>query len=361
MKKSSLPILLTAVSLFCATLPVRAENAPKAAPANSAPAASSPATSVANDATDLGPASRIERALLEINEDQEKLFHGMEQGEMTQDDFERRAVDLSTRYDELVSRDPNNVDVLILYGKFLRRVGQNDQANVLFSHADKLSPNLAVLKQQLGNYLAEQGNYPEALAYYMKAIDLEPKEAVYHYGLGELLATFRDKFVADGAFTDDAIDVQTLSAFAKSTELAPGNKDFAFRHAEAYYDIKKPRWEEALALWTQISERKDLTRYEKDAARLHMARINCELGRNKEALALVREETVPVLMATRARLLKRINSETTRAEDKANAAVLAPAPEPVAPQAASNPAPMSASPVVGKSAAASSPATSAAK
>lgn len=275
----------------------------------------------------MGPASRIERALLDINADEDKLFHSMETGEVNQEDFERRATALSYRYDELVARVPNNVDVMILYGKFLRRVGQNYQANVLFSHADHLSPNLAVVKQQLGNYLAEQGNYPEALTYYLKAIELEPKEAVYHYGLGELLATFRDKFVADGAFTDEKIDAETLSAFAQAVELAPENKDFAFRHAEAYYDIKTPKWEEALALWTGVSERKDLSKYEKDATRLHMARINCELGRNKVALALVRDDVDPVLGATRTRLLKRINSATTPAEDKANAEVLAPSPK----------------------------------
>jgi tetratricopeptide (TPR) repeat protein len=273
-----------------------------------------------------GPASRIEIALVDISKDEEKLFRGMETGELSQDDFERRATALSYRYDELVSRAPNDINLMILYGKFLRRVGQNRQANIFFSHVDRLSPNLAVVKQQLGNYLAEEGNYPEALTYYLKAIELEPNEAVYHYGLGELLATFHDKFVADGAFTEEKIDEEALSAFAKAVELAPDNKDFAFRHAEAYYDLKTPRWEEALALWEGIAGRTDLTRYERDASRLHRARINCELGRNKAALELVRDEVTPVLMATRARLLKRINSMTSVKEDKANAEALAPSP-----------------------------------
>ena len=268
----------------------------------------------------------FQRSLFNIARDESKLFSSMENGSLSQEDFERRAIELSFRYDELITRDPHNVETLILYGKFLRRIGKNDQAHAMFIHADHLSPNIAVLKQQIGNYLAEQGNYPEALAYYLKAVELEPKEAVYHYGLGELMATFRDKFVTDGAFTDDSIDGEILKSFAKAEELDPKNKDFAFRHAEAYYDLKTPKWDDALALWTKLSKRADLSRYERDAIRLHMSRINCELGNNKEALVLVHDDVVPLLQATRARLLKRLNSLTTIKEDKANAEVTAPAP-----------------------------------
>ena len=323
MIKSSLPLS------FAASLRILAF--PAASFAETAKAATEAASEAAPSADAGGAVSSatlIERALLDITDTQGKLFHGIETGELKQEDFERRAIALSYRYDELIARDPNNIDVLILYGKYLRRLGQNKQANVFFMHADRLSPNLAVVKQQVGNYLAEEGNYPEALAYYLKAVELAPNEAVYHYGLGELLATFRDKFVADGAFTDESIDAEILKAFAKAVELAPGDKDFAFRHAEAYYDIHNPKWAEALALWQGILERKDLTSYERDAARLHSARINCELGRSKEALALVRDEVDPVLMATRARLLKRINMMTTPAEDKSNAEIMAPAPAP---------------------------------
>ena len=270
--------------------------------------------------------SLIEMNLIDIQRDETKIFSAMEAGELSQEDFERKIVELSYHYDEMISRDPHNITTLVLYGKFLRRIGKSDQANVMFVHADHLSPNIAVLKQQLGNYMAEQGNYPVALVYYMKAIDLAPKESVYHYGLGELLFTFRDKFVADGAFTDASIDAETLSAFARAVELDPKNKDFAFRHAEAYYDIKTPKWEEALALWTGISQRKDLTQYDRDAVRLHMAKVNCELGRNKAALELLREDVTPMLQAARARLLKRINAVHTSAEDKANGEVMAPAP-----------------------------------
>jgi tetratricopeptide (TPR) repeat protein len=269
-------------------------------------------------------ATLLERKLLAVAQDGDKLFSDMEAGNLTQEDFERKVLQISYRYDELILRDPHNVNTLVLYGKFLRRVGQNDVANTMFIHADQLSPNLAVVKQQLGNYLAEQGNYAGALVLYLKAVDLDPREAVYHYGLGELLATYREKFVADGAFTGSAIDDQILAAFAKAEELDPTCKDFAFRHGEAYYDLGTPRWAEALAHWTKVAARSDLTKYEKDAARLHLARVNCELGRKAAALALLRDEVSPVLQATRARLLRRVSDANSAAEDRANAEAILP-------------------------------------
>jgi tetratricopeptide (TPR) repeat protein len=290
--------------------------ADKAAQAKTDNAATSGATGDA--------ASIIERKQLDITRDEEKAFGEMERGGLSQDDFERMMLDLSYRYDELISRDPHNINTLIFYGKFLRRIGKNDQANVMFVHADQLSPDIAVVKQQLGNFMAEEGNYPEAFKYYQKAIDLAPKEAVYHYGMGELIATFRDKFIADGEFSEKDADARTLSEFAKASELDPSNKDFAFRMGEAYYDVAVPDWNAVLEVWIAMSKRSDLTSYERDAVRLHTARVFCELGKGREARELLREDVVPILRATRARLLKRLSNENTSAEDKANAEVMAP-------------------------------------
>ena len=268
--------------------------------------------------------SIIERKLVDVAQDSEKLFSEMGTGNLNQEDFERKILDLSYRYDELIARNPHNINTLILYGKFLRRIGKNDQANVMFVHADQLSPDIAVVKQQLGNYLAEEGNYDEALKYYRKAIDLAPKEAVYHYGMGELLATFRDKFAADGTFSSKDADAQSLAEFKKAAELDPENKDFSFRYGQAFFDVSESDWNVALSFWEKMAERKTLTHTERDAVRLYRARVCCELGRGKEARELLTADVVPILGATRAGLLKRLAMENTVKEDKANAAIMAP-------------------------------------
>lgn len=270
------------------------------------------------------PPSIIEHKLMDITEDEEKVFAEMTSGQLQQEEFERRVVAIAYRYDELVARDPNNVETLILYGKFLRRLGKNTEANGFFVHADHISPNIAVVKQQIGNYLAEEGNYAEALKYYRKAIELEPKEAVYHYGLGELVATFRDKYVANGTFSEKEAEDKLMAEFAKACELDPANKDFAFRRGEAFYDVADPDWNAALALWIEMAERTNLTPYERDAVRLHTARVYCELGRGREARELLLADVVPILGATRARLLKRLSQDNNPDDDKANVEITAP-------------------------------------
>jgi hypothetical protein len=91
----------------------------------------------------------------------------------------------------------------------------------------------------------------------------------------------------------------------------PENKDFLFRNGEAYYDLHTPRWDDALTIWTAIGARSDLTPFEKDVVRLHKARVLCELGRDKEALALLHDDVAPFLKATRARLMKRLADAST--------------------------------------------------
>ncbi len=259
--------------------------------------------------------SIFERKLTDIAADSERQFALMEAGQISQDDFERRILDLASRYDELIHDNPNHLDLLILYGKFLRRVYQNDKANVMFAHADRIDDNVAVVKQQLGNYLAEQGQYAEALAYYLRAAELEPAEAIYHFGIGELLATFRDEFAKEIVFTNEVLDRQILVAFKRAAELDPKNKDICFRLGEAYYDLHNPLWSEALAYWEGVAAKAGLTPFERDVVRLHRARVLCELGRRREALALLRDEVAPVLAATRTRLMGRI-----AADDAAEAA-----------------------------------------
>lgn len=276
-------------------------------------------TAPKGEAGEVGGATMTERTLLDIVEQQEKIFADMAAGQLPQDDFERRILNIQSRYDELVIRNPDNVDTLILYGKFLRRIDQNAMANTLFERADGLDPKLAVVKQQLGNYMAETDNHALALAYYMMALDLAPEEAAYHFGIGELLATFRDNFLADGVYTGDMLDRMILTAFAKAADLAPKDKDMAFRHGEAYYDIETPRWQEALGVWDTIGTRDDLTPFEKDVVRLHKARILCELGRNDEALSLLADDVEPFLKATRENLLKRAAAQPTPPPDAAPA------------------------------------------
>ncbi len=245
--------------------------------------------------------TRLERDLLAVFEAQETLFRMGEAGEIGEADFSRRAAAISSEYDRLLAANPDDITLLILYGKFLRRMGSDEDAHRLFVHANRIDGKLAVVKQQIGSHLAEQGQYAQALAFYLTAVQLEPQTGAYHFGVGQLLFAYREAFIEDGAFTREGLDRQMLQAFSEALRLEPDNKDFRFRLGEAYYDVEKPDWEAALALWKSFESR-ELTDLERDAVRLHKARVLVEMGRKDEAASLITQPVVPSLETTRARL-----------------------------------------------------------
>ena len=105
----------------------------------------------------------------------------------SEDDLDRRVNELVQSYRIYLLDQPNDVSAYILYGKLLRRMQENEQAFLAFLKADELDPEIAVVKQQIGNHLAEEGKSKAALAFYLQAVELEPETAVYHFALGQLI------------------------------------------------------------------------------------------------------------------------------------------------------------------------------
>ena len=106
--------------------------------------------------------------------------------------------------------------------------------------ANQLDPNLPIVKNQLGNYLAEEGEPIEAANYFISAIRLAPNEPLYHYQLGTLLTEARDDFLKSGQWTRAQLDQTMQEAFRHAAELAPDNIAFAYRYAYSFYDLAEP-------------------------------------------------------------------------------------------------------------------------
>lgn len=211
---------------------------------------------------------------------------------------ENRLANIASQYDSFLTEAPDHLYGHILYGKFLRDVGEFDQANIIFLRANQIDPNVAVVKQQIGNHFAETGQYVVALPYFLAAAELEPNAPVYHYQLGELIDRYRDFLIDDGAYQRDALDQQMLAAFRRAAELDGGNLNFHFRYAEAYFDVQTPQWSDALAAWQEIAAM-ELSERERDVARLQTARVLIELNRSDEALPLIDAVTNPTLLPAR--------------------------------------------------------------
>jgi tetratricopeptide (TPR) repeat protein len=205
-------------------------------------------------------------------------------------------------YDVLIQKSPEFAAAYVAYGQLLGRVGMNREAATMFLKANQLDPAIPLVKNELARLLAEDGKIADAVPWLMAAIDLAPTEPLYHYHLGKMLTEGRNDLITTGQFTRAALDKAMLEAFRRGAELAPDNFPYAYRHAEAYYDLETPPWDEALKLWGALEQRAK-PGLEQQTIRLHAANVLLKLGRRDHARALLVTVTEPVLQKQKQTLL----------------------------------------------------------
>lgn len=281
--------------------------APLAAPA--ADSAASPKAPDAPPTETLTPAELARANELRdlVSEGNALLAHfaktdGSRETELPQADKERRVRAILERYRRLLQDNPDDTEALILYGKFLRAVGERELAFKTFLSADRVSPNLAVVKHQLGAHLAENGEFAEALPLLRRAVELAPVEARYRYDFAEFLSVAGDSLAANGTLPRSERDGMMLENFAQAARLKPSEAGYRWRAAEAYHEVAKPDAKAALAAWDLI-DRDARSPSEKEVVSLHRAKWLILLDRKDEARRLIVASSSPALDATRRRLL----------------------------------------------------------
>ena len=242
-------------------------------------------------------------------------------------------------YERIVTKYPGFAAAWAAYGLFLcdPLVEDRKTALALLLKANALDGELPVVKNQIGVILAEDGRVIDALNYFLAASDLAPTEPLYHFQIGLILSEGRADFLKSKAWTAATIDKTMTEAFARAVSLAPDRTDFAYRAAEAYYDLAEPRWEEAYRVWTALEER--LTgRVETQAVRLHRARVLWKQGLAGDARELAATVDASELAGQKTKLLAEFAAE--EAKEAAGATVTFPAPA----SDSSAPAPLSGPP-----------------
>jgi tetratricopeptide (TPR) repeat protein len=212
-------------------------------------------------------------------------------------------------YEGLLRREPDFFPAYVAYGLLLNRVGESRRSAEVFLRANALEPGHAIVHNQLGNYCAEEGRFEDALNYYLSAVDLAPREPLYHYQLGELLHRYHDEFVHTGRYQSATLRRQSTQAFRRAAELAPDRMPFRYRYAESLYDLEPPDWAGALAEWERLhtEARPGL---ERQTVLLHQAHVLLHLGRADEARALLERVTEPALAENRKTLIARLADST---------------------------------------------------
>ena len=216
-------------------------------------------------------------------------------------DLESQLQQLTQRYDKLLRLHPNYVAGLVSYGQLLNIIGMKKEGAALMSAANNLDGRIPLVKNELGNYCAEEGHPLVAFAFYTAAINLAPREPLYYYQLGTLLTEARDIFLKDapGMWTRDNIDEAMQASFRYAMDLSPGDWRYAYRYGLSYYDLGLKEWEDALQFW-QAFEKKLSPGFEQQVARLHQAKILIELRRPDDAQKLLDTVTHPLLATQRA-------------------------------------------------------------
>lgn len=247
--------------------------------------------------------SLLEERLLETIEMEKRLDQAASRPGAETSEVQRLFHQVAREYEGVIARNPNHLEARLLYGKLLMRYGDSTGARNQFLRAAWIDPEVAVIHQQLSTYYAEELDYTRALAYALNAIEIEPETAVYHFGLGQLLAAFRDEFIEEAVFTPYKLDSEMLRSFKTACELEPDTLAFQFRYGEAFYDVGNPDWQQALDHWQSLARHPGLTALQQDATLLHRARCLKELGRTEEAQACIDAVQSPELKPSAASIL----------------------------------------------------------
>lgn len=248
-----------------------------------------------------------EMSLRKIVDRQKEVFaEAAKQGEKLDESSLRQQVQSITHdYELLLRNNPNFAAGYAAYGYLLTKIDMRQEALAMLLKANQLDSDIPLVKNQIGNILAEEGKPLQAAPYFLAAIKLEPNEPLYHYQLGTLLVEARDDFLKTKEWTRESLDAAMHEAFRRAAELAPGRFEFAYRHAESFYDLEKPDWNAALKAWSALEDKAPTT-IERQAMRLHAANICLKMGKPEHAKALLDTVDEPKLQGQKEKLVAQL-------------------------------------------------------
>ena len=274
------------------------------------------------------PPAGPEQLLLAIATRQQALFvkADKEGGNLDEANSRQAAQQFVQDYDDFLKKYPKYAPAYAAYGTMLSRLDMGREAASVLTRGDDMFTAMtkepgadtpafrkawALLKNQLGNYTAEEGHPLEALAFFLSAIDLVPDEALYHYQLGMLLAEAHDDFVKAGNQTRTEVEKSMQQAFRRAAELAPKRFEFQYRYAESFYDVAEPDWDAALKCWAVLEEGAE-TPVERETMRLHAANLLLKQGKPDHARLMLASVTEPVLAAQKQKLVAQLPAEAAK-------------------------------------------------
>ena len=96
--------------------------------------------------------------------------------------------DAQQQYEQALKAEPKSLSVTLALARVYARMGRPDAATKVYDQAERHHRKHAALFNDKGLLLAEQKQWPKAVATLQKAVKLEPSNSKYHNNLGMALA-----------------------------------------------------------------------------------------------------------------------------------------------------------------------------
>ncbi len=252
-----------------------------------------------------------ERKILDIIKLQEDLFADPNinnMGNFAYSELQTKAMRIESMWRTYFIENPNDVSALIIYGKFLRRIGQEEKAYETFVHADSINPSIAVVKQQLSALEAEQGLSKKAFLHIKDALAIAPDNPIYLKQCAYILIMAKTNLINENVLSFTEFDKILSRCYQRIHEQNPNDKAEKIRYAQSFYDLFKPDWQKALSLWNEILQESTLN-IERQTAFANIARVLVELNRDAEAEDILKNVDAKNLQHAKKMLLSEIKRQ----------------------------------------------------
>ena len=246
-----------------------------------------------------------------IRESQESARKGIKgPAELVGFRVKARVAPVRAGYEDFLARHPNHARARIAFGSFLNDHGEEEAAIDQWEKAREAEPGIPSTWNNLANFYGHHGPVKKAFEYYAKAMELDSKQAVYFWNLATTVYMFRKDAMEYYHLDETQVFDKALDLYRQAMKRDPANFVLSSDYAESFYLTKPPRWKEGLAAW-EDSLKLAPTELEREAVRLHLARIKTRLGNFDEAQQELNVVTNEECLALKRKLQSNIDAART--------------------------------------------------
>jgi tetratricopeptide (TPR) repeat protein len=217
--------------------------------------------------------------------------------------IEQRLDPVKRAYEDFLQRHPRHARGHLAFGSFLNDLGEEADARKRWERALELDPTNPAAFNNLANSYGQTGPVAKAFELYSKAIEMNPRQAIYYHNLGSVIALHRKEAAAHYRIAEQQVLRHALELYRLAEKFDPANFQLATDIAQAHYGFQPPAHDAAIAAWlrAQSLARDD---QEREATHLHLARVKAAAGKLNEARTHLDSVTNAALAVVKGRIAR---------------------------------------------------------